>query len=230
MFVRRLALAQVEEKRTVRQSARTTRTVGGSSFTITLHFLIKMKKTLFSLAFVALFSVAATTNVSAQGKTKTVMVGGAPMYPTKNIVENAVNSKDHTTLVAAVKAAGLVETLQSAGPFTVFAPTNAAFGKLPAGTVETLVKPENKATLTKILTYHVVAGRMTSADLMKAIKGGKGTATLKTVSGGTLTAKMKGSKSIELKDEKGGTSMVTISDVLQSNGVIHVIDTVLMPQ
>ena len=189
-----------------------------------------MKKTLFSLAFVALFSVAATTNVSAQGKTKTVMVGGAPMYPTKNIVENAVNSKDHTTLVAAVKAAGLVETLQSAGPFTVFAPTNAAFGKLPAGTVETLVKPENKATLTKILTYHVVAGRMTSADLMKAIKGGKGTATLKTVSGGTLTAKMKGSKSIELKDEKGGTSMVTIADVLQSNGVIHVIDTVLMPQ
>ena len=191
-----------------------------------------MKKTLFSLAIAALFSVAATTTVSAQSKTKTktVMVGGAPMYPTKNIVENAANSKDHTTLVAAVKAAGLVETLQSAGPFTVFAPTNAAFAKLPAGTVETLVKPENKATLTKILTYHVVAGRMTSADLMKAIKGGKGTATLKTVSGGTLTAKMKGSKSIEVKDEKGGTSTVTIADVLQSNGVIHVIDTVLMPQ
>ncbi|MBJ6107681.1 fasciclin domain-containing protein [Hymenobacter sp. BT523] len=186
-----------------------------------------MKKTLFSLALVAMFSVGAATTVSAQA-TKTVMVGGAPMYPTKNIVENAVNSKDHTTLVAAVKAAGLVETLQSAGPFTVFAPTNAAFNKLPAGTVETLVKPENKATLTKILTYHVVAGRMTAADLMKAIKAGKGTATLKTVSGGTLTAMAKG-KTIELKDEKGGVSTVTIADVLQSNGVIHVVNTVLMP-
>ena len=186
-----------------------------------------MKKSLFSLAFVALFSIGATTTVSAQ-KAKTVMVGGAPMYPTKNIVENAVNSKDHTTLVAAVKAAGLVETLQSAGPFTVFAPTNEAFNKLPAGTVETLVKPENKATLTKILTYHVVAGRMTSADLMKAIKAGGGKATLKTVSGGTLTAMMKG-KGIELKDEKGGMSMVTIADVMQSNGVIHVVNTVLMP-
>ncbi|GAB3860236.1 fasciclin domain-containing protein [Hymenobacter terrigena] len=188
-----------------------------------------MKKTLFSLAFVALFSVATTTTVSAQSKTKTVMVGGAAMYPTKNIIENAVNSKDHTTLVAAVKAAGLVETLQGAGPFTVFAPTNEAFNKLPAGTVETLVKPENKATLTKILTYHVVAGRMTSADLMKAIKAGGGKASLKTVSGGTLTAMMK-DKAIELKDEKGGISTVTIADVLQSNGVIHVVNTVLMPQ
>ena len=188
-----------------------------------------MKKTFFPLAFVALLSVAATTTVSAQAaKAKTVMVGGAPMYPTKNIVENAVNSKDHTTLVTALKAAGLVETLQGAGPFTVFAPTNEAFAKLPAGTVETLVKPENKATLTKILTYHVVAGRMTSTDLTKAIKAGKGKATLKTVSGGTLTAMMKG-KSIELKDEKGGISTVTIADVLQSNGVIHVINTVLMP-
>ncbi|MBF9236032.1 fasciclin domain-containing protein [Hymenobacter sp. BT683] len=186
-----------------------------------------MKKTLFSLAFVALFSTAATTTVSAQA-TKTVMVGGAPMYPTKNIVENAVNSKDHTTLVAAVKAAGLVETLQSAGPFTVFAPTNDAFAKLPAGTVETLVKAENKETLTKILTYHVVAGRMTASDLMKAIKAGKGTATLKTVSGGTLTAMAKG-KTISLKDEKGGVSTVTIADVLQSNGVIHVIDSVVLP-
>lgn len=186
-----------------------------------------MKKTLFSLAFVALFSVGATTTVSAQS-TKTVMVGGAPMYPTKNIVENAVNSKDHTTLVAAVKAAGLVETLQSAGPFTVFAPTNEAFNKLPAGTVETLVKPESKETLTKILTYHVVAGRMTAADLTKAIKAGKGKATLKTVSGGTLTATAKG-KTIELKDEKGGVSTVTIADVLQSNGVIHVVNTVLLP-
>ena len=193
-----------------------------------------MKKTLFSLALVAMFSFGATTTVSAQTKTKmkgkVVMVGGAAMYPTKNIIENAVNSKDHTTLVAAVKAAGLVETLQSAGPFTVFAPTNEAFGKLPAGTVETLVKPENKATLTKILTYHVVAGRMTSADLMKAIKAGKGTASLKTVSGGTLTAMMKGPKTIELKDEKGGVSTVTIADVMQSNGVIHVVNTVLMPQ
>lgn len=188
-----------------------------------------MKKTLFSLAIVALFSVATTTTVSAQSKTKTVMVGGAPMYPTKNIVENAVNSKDHTTLVAAVKAAGLVETLQGAGPFTVFAPTNEAFNKLPAGTVETLVKPENKATLTKILTYHVVAGRMTSADIAKAIKAGGGKATFKTVSGGTLTAMMKG-KALELKDEKGGISTVTIADVIQSNGVIHVVNTVLMPQ
>ena len=193
-----------------------------------------MKKTLFSLAIAALFSVATTTTVSAQTKAKkvpgTVMVGGAAMYPTKNIVENAINSKDHTTLVAAVKAAGLVETLESAGPFTVFAPTNEAFNKLPAGTVETLVKPENKATLTKILTYHVVAGRMTSADLKKAIKAGKGKATLKTVSGGTLTAMMKGSKAIELKDEKGGVSTVTIADVIQSNGVIHVVNTVLMPK
>ena len=191
-----------------------------------------MKKTLFSLALVAMFSIGATTTVSAQTKTKAkvVMVGGAAMYPTKNIIENAVNSKDHTTLVAAVKAAGLVETLQSAGPFTVFAPTNEAFNKLPAGTVETLVKPENKATLTKILTYHVVAGRMTSKDLMKAIKAGKGTATLKTVSGGTLTAMMKGPKTIELKDEKGGVSTVTIADVMQSNGVIHVVNTVLMPK
>jgi uncharacterized surface protein with fasciclin (FAS1) repeats len=186
-----------------------------------------MKKSLFSLAFVALFSFGATHTASAQ-KAKTVMVGGAPMYPTKNIVENAVNSKDHTTLVAAVKAAGLVETLSGPGPFTVFAPTNEAFNKLPAGTVETLVKPENKATLTKILTYHVVSGRMTAADLMKAIKAGGGKATLTTVQGGTLTAMMKG-KGIELKDEKGGMSMVTIADVLQSNGVIHVVNTVLMP-
>jgi uncharacterized surface protein with fasciclin (FAS1) repeats len=156
------------------------------------------------------------------------MVGGAPMYPTKNIVENAVNSKDHTTLVAAVKAAGLVETLSGPGPFTVFAPTNEAFNALPAGTVETLVKPENKATLTKILTYHVVSGKMTSADLAKAIKAGGGKATLTTVQGETLTAMMKG-KNIEVKDEKGGVAMVTIADVIQSNGVIHVINKVLMP-
>ena len=155
------------------------------------------------------------------------MVGGAAMYPTKNIVENAMNSSDHTTLVAAVKAAGLVETLEGPGPFTVFAPTNEAFNKLPAGTVDTLVKPENKEMLTKILTYHVVAGKMSSQDLAKAIKAGHGTATLKTV-GGTLKAGFQG-KDIVLIDEKGGTARVTIADVNQSNGVIHVIDTVLMP-
>ena len=157
------------------------------------------------------------------------MVGGAAMYPTKDIVDNAVNSKDHTTLVAAVKAAGLVETLKSDGPFTVFAPTNAAFDKLPAGTVGTLVKPENKALLTSILTYHVLAGRYSAADISKAIKAGKGTAEFKTVNGGKLWAMMKG-KNLILKDEKGGTSKVTISDVFQKNGVIHVIDTVVMPK
>lgn len=159
---------------------------------------------------------------------KPVEVGGAPMYPAKNIVENAVNSKDHTTLVAAVKAAGLVETLQSAGPFTVFAPTNEAFAKLPAGTVETLVKPENKATLTKILTYHVVAGKWDAAAIAKLIKEGNGTAVIKTVSGGTLKASMSGKKLI-LTDEKGGVSTVTIANVYQSNGVIHVVDTVVLP-
>ena len=158
----------------------------------------------------------------------TVMVGGAAMYPTKNIVENAVNSKDHTTLVAAVKAAGLVETLESAGPFTVFAPTNEAFNKLPAGTVDNLVKPENKATLTKILTYHVVAGKLDSKALMEKIKMGGGSATLTTVQGEPLTVMMKG-KHIEVKDAKGNVAMVTIKDVYQSNGVIHVVDKVLMP-
>ena len=156
------------------------------------------------------------------------MVGGAAMFSTKTIVGNAVNSKDHTTLVAAVKAAGLVETLSSPGPFTVFAPTNAAFAKLPAGTVETLVKPENKGTLTTILTYHVVAGRMTSADIAKKIKAGKGKATLTTVQGEKLTARMVGKKLV-LTDAKGGKSTVTIANVMQSNGVIHVVDTVLMP-
>ncbi len=156
------------------------------------------------------------------------MVGGAAMYPTKTIVDNAVNSKDHTTLVAAVKAAGLVDTLSGPGPFTVFAPTNEAFAKLPAGTVETLVKPDNKAMLTKILTYHVVAGRMTSKDIAVSIKAGGGTATLTTVQGEPLTATMKMGKLV-LTDAKGGTSTVTIKDVMQSNGVIHVVDTVLMP-
>lgn len=160
---------------------------------------------------------------------KTVMVGGAEMYPTKNIIENAVNSKDHTTLVAAVKAAGLVETLQSAGPFTVFAPTNDAFAKLPAGTVETLLKPENKATLSAVLTYHVLAGKFSSDAVAKAIKTGNGKAEFKTVQGGTLTAMMSG-KDVVLKDEKGNTSKITIMDVNQSNGVIHVIDAVALPK
>ena len=157
-----------------------------------------------------------------------VMVGGAAMYPTKNIVENAVNSADHTTLVAAVKAAGLVDALEGKGPFTVFAPVNSAFTALPAGTVDTLLKPENKDQLTKVLTYHVVPGRMSSKDLAMAIKAGHGKAELKTVSGGTLTAWMDG-KWIALKDEKGGMSHVTQADVFQSNGVIHVVDTVVMP-
>jgi uncharacterized surface protein with fasciclin (FAS1) repeats len=161
-------------------------------------------------------------------KEKTVTVGGAPMYPSKNIVQNAVNSKDHTTLVAAVKAAGLVDTLSSPGPFTVFAPTNAAFGKLPAGTVDTLVKPENKGTLTKILTYHVVPGRLSSADLMAKAKMGAGKNTLTTAEGETLTIKSQAG-AIWIVDAKGGMSKVTIPNVNQSNGVIHVVDTVLMP-
>jgi len=155
-------------------------------------------------------------------------VGGAAMYPTKNIVENAVNSKDHTTLVAAVKAGGLVDTLESAGPFTVFAPTNEAFEKLPAGTVDTLLKPENKDQLDKILTYHVVKGKVSSKELVKMIKAGHGKAELKTVAGGTLTASLKDGK-VVLTDEKGGMATVTIADVNQSNGVIHVVDSVLLP-
>jgi uncharacterized surface protein with fasciclin (FAS1) repeats len=183
----------------------------------------KIKK----FALVAIVSMFA--NASFAQMEKTVMVGGAAMYPTKNIVENAVNSKDHTTLVAAVKAAGLVETLESAGPFTVFAPTNEAFNLLPAGTVDNLVKPENKKTLTAILTYHVVAGKVTSADLTKMIKAGNGSATLKTVEGGNIYASMKG-KNIILTDANGGKAMITIKDVNQSNGVIHVIDHVLTPK
>ena len=150
------------------------------------------------------------------------------MSPKKNIIENALNSQDHTTLVAAVKAAGLVDTLEGTGPFTVFAPTNEAFAKLPAGTVDTLVKPENKQQLTSILTYHVVAGKIDSRKLVKEIKAGGGTATLKTVNGENLTATIDG-KDVVLKDAKGGMAKVTIADVYQSNGVIHVIDTVLMP-
>ena len=159
----------------------------------------------------------------------TKMVGGAEMYPSKNIIENAVNSKDHTTLVAAVKAADLVETLSGAGPFTVFAPTNEAFAMLPAGAVDGLLKPENKKALAGVLTYHVVAGKVSAEDLMKQIKDGGGKAMLKTVAGGTLTATEKDGK-VYLTDEKGGEAMVTIADVDQSNGVIHVIDHVLMPK
>jgi len=173
--------------------------------------------------FTALALVAAAPILAANP-----MVGGAAMYPTKTIVDNAVNSKDHTTLVAAVKAAGLVDTLSGPGPFTVFAPTNAAFARLPAGTVDTLVKPENKAQLTGILTYHVVAGRMTAKDIAAAIRKGGGKATLTTVQGEPLTAWMKAGKLV-LTDAKGGNSTVTIKDVMQSNGVIHVVDTVLMP-
>ncbi|MGI8932328.1 MAG: fasciclin domain-containing protein [Sphingomicrobium sp.] len=170
-----------------------------------------------------------TTGADDSTNAGTVMVGGAAMYPTRNIIENAVNSADHTTLVAAVKAAGLVETLSGPGPFTVFAPTNAAFAKLPAGTVDTLVKPENKAMLTGILTYHVVPGTMTAAALSKAIADGGGSATLKTVAGGNLTATETGGR-ITLTDAKSGKSTVTQGDVIQSNGVIHVVDTVLMPK
>jgi len=164
----------------------------------------------------------------AQMKEKTVTVGGAPMYPSKNIVQNAIHSKDHTTLVAAVKAAGLVGTLESPGPFTVFAPTNEAFAKLPAGTVDTLLKPENKKTLTNVLTYHVVPGRLTAKDLMAKIDAGHGKAMLKTVEGADLTFEMKNGK-LWVVDAKGDTAQVTIRNVMQSNGVIHVIDTVLLP-
>jgi uncharacterized surface protein with fasciclin (FAS1) repeats len=187
-----------------------------------------MKKLFLMLAAAMTF---AAMDVSAQMggmKNDNPMVGGAAMYRTKDIVDNAVNSADHTTLVAAVKAAGLVDTLKSAGPFTVFAPVNSAFAALPAGTVETLLKPENKALLTKILTYHVVAGNMDSKSIAKAIKKGNGKAELATVAGGKLWASMSGNTLI-LTDEKGGTSRVTIANVRQSNGVIHVVDTVLMP-
>ena len=181
-----------------------------------------MKKLIITALALAAIAIAP----SAYAQTK--MVGGAEMFPTKNIVENAVNSKDHTTLVAAVKAAGLVPTLSSAGPFTVFAPTNEAFNKLPAGTVDNLVKPENKVALTKILTYHVVAGKLSAADLWTKVKDGNGKAELSTVSGGTLTVMAQGKK-LYLVDEKGGKSWITIADVNQSNGVIHVVNAVLMP-
>lgn len=177
----------------------------------------------------ASFSLAISLSAVSAAAMADVMVGGAPMLPSKDIIDNAVNSKDHTTLVAAVKAAGLVDTLKGPGPFTVFAPTNAAFDALPAGTVDTLLKPENKEMLTTILTYHVVPGKWDAAALSKMIKDGKGKAMIKTVSGGTLTAKSSGKK-IMLTDEKGGMATVTIPNVYQSNGVIHVIDKVLLPK
>ncbi|WP_221390267.1 fasciclin domain-containing protein [Dyadobacter sp. NIV53] len=182
---------------------------------------LKIKSTILAIALLATFGAFAQ-------KEKTVTVGGAAMYPSKNIIENAVNSKDHTTLVAAVKAAGLVETLSGSGPFTVFAPVNAAFAALPAGTVDELLKPENKATLTSILTYHVIPGKVDAKSVLKMIKDGSGKAMAKTVQGEELTFTTKG-KDVWVTDAKGNTAMVTIADVFQSNGIIHVIDKVLMP-
>ena len=178
------------------------------------------------LSSLALALVMSASTITAIAQ---VTVGGAPMYATKDIVDNAVNSKDHTTLVAAVKAAGLVDTLKGPGPFTVFAPTNTAFAALPAGTVDGLLKPESKPALTKVLTYHVVAGRMDAAMLQKAVADGGGKAMLKTVSGGTLTAMASGN-GVAVMDESGGTAHVAIADVMQSNGVIHVVDKVLLPK
>ena len=183
-----------------------------------------MKK-FFALSLLALLTLLSSTALAQ----KAVTVGGAPMFPNKNIIENAVNSKDHTTLVAAVKAADLVETLQGPGPFTVFAPVNAAFDALPAGTVDTLLKPENKGTLTSVLTYHVVAARLNSKALERMIKQGGGRAVLKTVQGGELAATMSGG-AINITDAKGNMARITITNVNQSNGVIHVVDRVLLPQ
>ena len=195
------------------------------------HTTLRGKKRLLVAGVAAACLVSGGAFAQMAGPTaseKTVVVGGAPMYPSRNIVENAVNSKDHTTLVAAVKAAGLVDTLSGAGPFTVFAPTNEAFAKLPAGTVDTLLKPESKATLTKVLTYHVVPGRLTAADLAAKVKAGGGKAMLKTVEGESLTVMAMGG-GLAVHDAKNGAAKVTIADVSQSNGVIHVVDTVLMP-
>lgn len=188
--------------------------------------MISIRKVSFA-ASLGLALMGSTFALPVQAET-TVMVGGAAMYPSKTIVDNAVNSKDHTTLVAAVKAAGLVDTLQGAGPFTVFAPTNAAFAMLPKDTVPTLLKPENKGTLTAVLTYHVVAGTHSAAQLMEAVKAGGGKAELTTVQGGKLTVTMMG-KHLEIVDAKGGKAMVTTGDVFQKNGVIHVVDHVLLP-
>ena len=197
-----------------------------------------MKTSLLAVALTAAVSLAGCSmdtmntrdsmGASASASASNPMVGGAAMLRTRDIIDNAVNSADHTTLVAAVKAAGLVDTLKSAGPFTVFAPTNAAFAKLPAGTVDTLLKPENKRTLTTVLTYHVVPGKLDAAELINRIRAGKGSASLVTAQGGALTASLRGG-SVIVTDAKGGSSVVTTADLYQSNGVIHVIDTVLMP-
>jgi uncharacterized surface protein with fasciclin (FAS1) repeats len=198
-----------------------------------------MKPSLLAFALATLVAVPVLANAGhhenkadhakmGHGPATPVMVGGAPMLANKDIVDNAVKSKDHTTLVAAVKAAGLVDTLKGAGPFTVFAPTNAAFDALPAGTVDTLLKPENKGQLTSVLTYHVVAGKVDAKTLLSQIEAGGGTATLTTVQGGTLTAKAAGG-GVQITDAKGGSARVTIADVNQSNGVIHVVDKVLLP-
>src|SRR5713101_7978949 len=191
------------------------------AMSVIASYSLSKRIALLSAAAFSVLAITSTIVAPARAEEKTVMVGGAAMFPSKNIIQNAVNSKDHTTLVAAVKAAGLVETLEGKGPFTVFAPTNAAFGKLPAGTVDTLVKPENKPTLTKILTYHVVPGRLEASSLTDGKK-------LKTVEGEELTVKKSGS-TVTIVDAKGGSSTVTIPNVNQSNGVIHVVDTVLMP-
>lgn len=183
---------------------------------------------MWALAAAVVTAVPALQAQSMGAQDKSVMVGGAAMLPSRDIVDNAMNSKDHTTLVAAVKAAGLVDTLKGKGPFTVFAPTNAAFAALPAGAVDGLLKPESKATLTKVLTYHVVPGRLDAKALMEQAKQGGGKAVLKTVAGGQLTVVMKGN-SLMLQDEKGGSANITIPDVFQSNGVIHVISSVVMP-
>lgn len=192
---------------------------------------MKLSRTAFLVTVASLaFAGAAVPTLAQQmaQNERTVTVGGSPMYPSKNIIQNAVNSKDHTTLVAAVKAAGLVDTLQGPGPFTVFAPTNAAFAKLPAGTVDALLKPEAKGKLTAVLTYHVVPGRLSAKDLIAAAKKNGGVAEFKTVEGDTLKVEMKGN-ALMIVDSKGGMSKVTIQNVFQSNGVIHVIDSVLLP-
>lgn len=204
--------------------------VGAGAAYITTQSCTLLKETIMRKLSYALLLSATLASVSFAYAADAVMVGGQSMLPSKDIVDNAVNSADHTTLVAAVKAAGLVDTLKGKGPFTVFAPTNAAFGKLPAGTVENLVKPENKATLTKILTYHVVPGKYDFAALEKAIKKNKGSAQLATANGAKLTFVMNGKHNINVKDDSGNTASISTYDVYQSNGVINVIDTVLLPK
>ena len=187
------------------------------------------KSVLSVIAFAAALSFGGVGAASFAYAEDSVTVGGAPMYPSKNIVENAVNSKDHTTLVAAVKAAGLVDTLEGAGPFTVLAPTNEAFAALPAGTVDTLLKPEMKGALTGVLTYHVLAGKMTAKDIMAKVDEMGGKYTVKTVNGGEITFMKSGAKGLSVTDAKGDVAMITIADVMQSNGVIHVVNKVLLP-